>query len=323
MIIHDTKFKTHIPYSRKALERLIYVDRVDLADIDTTYIRDMSDLFSVDYHDPEDIRKVNNPSGMRKWNTANTFNFQRMFYGSQFGGGTIEAPTWRGTRLIDFRNWDMRNALFIDSMFEALNGWKPYGLQFWTLPKVMDANSFISQEDIADVVFDMYLPDSCRGQDMVLCHPEIVPHYVDTQAQLYSMSVQIERLGKEIKELREDMLTADDLDLDAVEQLSNVDVDALCSLAEYDLSGIDDLSNAVCGMDYRDIRRAFEDVAENGTACERLDELERKVDRIEETLDRIDGMIDESEDIVDPAEIHEMAVAFRSIRAILRGERND
>lgn len=323
MNIHEPTYKMHIPYSKKALERLIYEEGVNLADIDTSHIRDMSDLFSAEFHDPEDIRHVNNPSGLRGWDTSSTFNFHNMFRGAQFGDSVVK-PTWRGTRLIDFHGWDMRNALFIDGMFDGIREWKPFGIHDWVLPKVMDASSFMSDPGIGDAIFSMHLPASCRGQDMLASHPEVVPHYVDAQSDIFWLSAKVVSLGQEIKTMREEV------DTDIIEDLKSLDLDSLSALTEYDLSGLDDLCSATYGMDYSSIKRAFEDIAENGTATDRLDSMEHRLDELEERLDRIDAaverldsMVSDSEDMVDPAEMNEMVMAFRSIRAILRGERHD
>lgn len=331
MHIHEPTYRMHIPYNKKALERLIYEDGADLADIDTSHIRDMSDLFSAEFHSPEEIRNVNNPSGMKKWNTANTFNFHNMFFGSAFRKTEIK-PTWRGTLLIDFHNWDMRNALFIDGMFNGISEWKPFGFWDWLLPKVMDASSFMSDPDIGDSIWRMHLPESCRGQDMLLHRPKVVPHYLDEHSEIFRLSAKVGSLEQEIETMKEEGFNAD-----VLEEFRSIDWDSLNALTEYDLSGIDDLCSATCNMDYRTIKKAFEDIAENGTAGERLDaledkfdelenkfdELEEKLDRIEDTVSRIDSMVSDSEDMVDPAEMNEMVMAFRSIRAILRGERHD
>lgn len=325
MEIRPQTYRMHIPYNKKALEKLIYEDKADLADIDTSHIRDMSDLFSAEVHDPDDIRQVNNPSGIRRWNTANTFNFHNMFRGAKFADSKLDCPTWRHTLMIDFHNWDMRNALFIDGMFDSIEGWKPFGINNWILPKVMDASSFMSNPNISEVIWRMHLPESCRGQNMLTCHPEVVPHYVDTQPEVFRLSYLVDEMSNEIENIKEEAVSADDL-----AEFRSIDWDSLSALTEYDLSGIDNLCNATCDLDYRDIRKAFEDIAYNGTAGERLDELERrldtleeKFDKVEDTVSKISDMIDESEDMADPGEINEMVMAFRSIRAILKGERHD
>ena len=131
--------KKYTPETREELRALCDDLSVNLGDIDTSKITDMSDLFHGVFEDGE--REVRTDfSGIETWNVSNVKNMSNMFCHCDFSAdlSSWDVSSVENTHAMfycssfnsDISNWDVSNVKDASSMFELsafnqnINNWK-------------------------------------------------------------------------------------------------------------------------------------------------------------------------------------------------------
>lgn len=152
----DFQKQEYKPANRKDLVNLINHHNIDLKQIDTSLITDMSYLFAGNNTDfPEGIKTANRlDNGISVWDVSNVENMQCMFLYNEKCGE------------IDFSKWDVSKVENMNSMFECtFDQGANETIKNWNTSNVTNMAYMFGTADLAPHVLDNWNVDNCKNFD--------------------------------------------------------------------------------------------------------------------------------------------------------------